>query len=62
MFEEYINSVGGQSCASRRLGVSHSILSRVKKGHSSISKKLARAIEKDSGGRFKKEDLVFEKG
>ncbi len=62
MFEKYIKSVGGQSCAARRLGVSHSMLSRIEHNKLSISKKLASAIESDSGGRFKKEDLVFEKG
>ena len=61
MFDKYIESVGGQNYAAKRLGVSHTILSRIMSGKAGVSKKLAKKIEEDSLGRFKKEDVVFSK-
>lgn len=59
MIQEYIDSVGGRKYAAKRLGVSVSLITLIVQGKRSISKKLAIAIEEDSGGRFKKEEIIF---
>lgn len=59
LFEEYLLWRGGVAKAAARLGCSSSRLYHVRSGRRPMSKALAESIEKESRGKFRKEELVF---
>jgi len=59
-FERFVDWAGSQALAAERLKVSRQLINYILQGQRHISPQMAHDIEVVSGGRFKKEVLVFE--
>jgi len=61
LFRTYIDTVfnGNRALAARTLGVSRSLISRIVRGERGVSPALAKIIEEESGGRFRKEQFIW---
>jgi plasmid maintenance system antidote protein VapI len=59
-FMKYIDWCGSVKNAALRLKRTDSSLYHVINGYRQITKELAKAIDKDSKGRYKKEKLIWE--
>jgi DNA-binding transcriptional regulator YdaS (Cro superfamily) len=59
LFQQYVELVGGQTEAARRLGITRSMVGHIVNGRRSVSKRLAVAVEQDSNGLFRRERLLW---
>jgi DNA-binding transcriptional regulator YdaS (Cro superfamily) len=59
LFQQYVDLVGGQTEAARRLGITRSMVGHIVNGRRSVSKRLAVAVEQDSNGLFRREALLW---
>lgn len=61
LLKEYIDVChdGKQSSAADALGVDKSTINKILAGSRNITPALAEKIEQDSGGRYKKEQLIW---
>lgn len=59
LFQQYVDLVGGQQEAARRLGISRSLVGHIVNGRRAVSKRIAVAVEQDSNGLFRRERLLW---
>ena len=59
LFQEYVDLVGSRREVCRRLDISESLVGHILSGRRNVSTDLALKIEQDSGGKIRKEKLIW---